>query len=558
MKSVEIWDELGNTCFKTGVLDKAVDAYGKAIEQKSQSGWSYSNLAAIYVQQGRFSDAIPLYQKSLELFTSHKVQAVLWGRLGNVYHHLNEHGKAIQAYQKADKIVPSRTSAKIGLTLPQDKVFIQPQVDLPAGKGVQPDYQDWQDDPVLVDPLSDNEESLDTAMETIPSEPDIFTDDLSKVANGIEENANVWNELGLVFFKVGAYDDAIDAYQKAIELEPAFGWLYSNLGQVYATQGKLAEAVNFYEKSIQHLPTNKEKAVSWTRLAGIYRQLGQYDEAMAAYQLADALNQTVAAPINEYRQVNLSLIIMNPGQTRAMDDIDDLVVSIRVHGIIQPLIVCPGKNEPGKYLLIAGRRRLEAARRAGLMDVPVIVRRVNDQEILELSINENIHSAGIDPFELANGYRQMVNDFDLSIEEISARVGRSCHSVANTMKVLELPDDQGQALDRKPLGHDQASVFQSLAATPPVAPGLQNNPTNEPGTDQMEDAEFNVDAVKTSGNPKADASPELWYRETENESAATLLDDDYYPEATSLLARAHHVLMCNPHIKRLVTPSYQA
>ena len=121
-----------------------------------------------------------------------------------------------------------------------------------------------------------------------------------------------------------------------------------------------------------------------------------------------------------------------------MDEIGDLAQSIRIFGIIQPLLVCPGRNESGKFTLISGRRRLEAARMAGLKEVPVIVRKATNQEILELSISENIHHLAVTPFDLAHSYMRMANEFELSIEEISTRISRSCHSVANTMKMLAL------------------------------------------------------------------------------------------------------------------------
>ena len=552
MKSSEIWNELGNTCFKAGLLEKAAAAYSKAIVKESQSGWSYSNLAAIYVQQGKFLDALPLYQKSLEFFTGYKEQAATWERLGSVYRLLNEYGKAIQAYQKAEKIVHLRAPKPIS-PFSQNKTWHDYDVDLPTGKILQSASQEQRTEPVQNTCGDEHAEYSNTAREQVHPESDF-----SKFKNGIEENANVWNELGLVLFKVGAYDDAIDAYKKAIELEPTYGYLYSNLGQVYVAQGRLAEAVDLYEKSIKLLSSDKDRAISWIRLGDIFRQLGQFDEALAACQLADALNQGAAVPTSEFRQLNLDFIMASPGQTRELDDLDDLVVSIRVHGIIQPLIVCPGRDRSGKYLLIAGRRRLEAARRAGLKEVPVIVRQASEQEILELSINENIHNAAVNPFELANGYRQMANEFDLSMEEISARVGRSCHSVANTMKVLELPDDARDALDCKSQSSDQADVImQSLAETHSVGFGLQDMPTLETVTDQNEQAGSQINTVKTSANPKLENSSKLWYLETENDSPAKRLDNDS-SETNSLLMRARHVLQCNPHAKRLwATPAYQ-
>ena len=548
MKSSEIWTELGNTYFKTGELDKAIDAYCKAIEQKTLSGWSYCNLATIYVQQGRLLEAIPLYQKSLELFSSLKDKAATWGRLGNIYRNLNEHGKAIQAYQKADEILPSQNCSNPSLLTSLERAINEPDIDL------QTEYDSVGEVNQSVQPLllsTDGTIKVDASVEIPTPVQGLSEGGSSKFENVIEQSATVWNELGLILFKVGSYDDAIDSFHKAIEIEPALGYLYSNLGQVYIAQGRLLEAVPLFEKSIELLLNKKDKAVSWNRLGDIYRQLGQFDEANAAYRLAEALNQVASMPVNEYRQVNQELITIYPGQARDFSDIDDLVGSIRIHGIIQPLVVCPGRNDPGKFALIAGQRRLEAARRLGLKEVPVIIRQASEEEILELSINENIHSAAISPFDLANMYRQLVNDFDLSIEEISIRVGRSCHSVANTMKVYDLPQETPQLLE----------VNDSLMSLPfdmtPITDQQAHKLEDQVGVCAAQGDEILINAVSMDSNSNENV-PTLWYLESENESVLAGAENLYSSDKSSLLSRAQNVLSCNQHSRRLwAAPSYR-
>src|SRR5688572_18676460 len=97
---------------------------------------------------------------------------------------------------------------------------------------------------------------------------------------------DIWNELGNIYFKVGAFDEAIDAYNKAIELDFRIGWLYSNLGFAYVRKGKFADAIPMYEKSIELLNNDEDKAVSWSRLGEVYQQLKQYEQAIRAYQKA--------------------------------------------------------------------------------------------------------------------------------------------------------------------------------------------------------------------------------------------------------------------------------
>jgi ParB/RepB/Spo0J family partition protein len=545
MKSSDIWNELGDTFFKVGEFDKAIDVYCKAIERKSQSAWSYSNLASIYVQQGKYLEAIPLYQKSLELFSNRKDQAAVWSRLGSVYHQLNEHGKAIQAYQKADEMMPNRPVIKFDLSLDRSGVDFLAPIGFAEELEIQESERSSQRNELQKNKLSPSLEGTE-----------IYKNVMNAGKDGYEESATTWNELGLILFKVGAYDDAIEAYQKAIVLDPNFGYFYSNLGQVFIIQGRLSEALENYEKSIKLVPMNKDKAIGWTRLGDIYRQLHQNDEAQAAYQLADALSKSTIVPSTEFRLINLDLLInSHTDKAREMQEIDDLVTSVRNHGIIQPLIVCPAKDQPGKFLLVAGRRRLEAARRVGLKEIPVIIRKVNDQEIFEISINENIHSVALDPFELANGYRQMANDFDLSLEEIAVRVGRSCHSSANTMKALEYVPESTQEkaqiqfheLIQKSLGDVQSEISDIKITGSDLILNANDGLSIQCETDSMP-----IFAGK-------EESPTLWYLEGENESTSVMSGEDNFPGNASLLARARHVLKGNPHAKRIwTTPSFRA
>ena len=100
----------------------------------------------------------------------------------------------------------------------------------------------------------------------------------------------LWNELGNLYFLSGAYDDAIVAYSKAIELDRWFAWPYSNLALAYVQKRRFVEAILLYQRSIELFTGDKDKAVSWNRLGNVYRRLNDYENAIAAYQRADALD----------------------------------------------------------------------------------------------------------------------------------------------------------------------------------------------------------------------------------------------------------------------------
>ena len=115
--------------------------------------------------------------------------------------------------------------------------------------------------------------------------------------------------------------------------------------------------------------------------------------------------------------------------------LQELVDSIRQHGIIQPLIVRP---VDGRHELIAGERRWRAAQELGLTEVPVIIRRASDLEVLEISLIENLQRADLNPIEEAQGYARLAGEFGLRQEDIALKVGRSRAAVANAMRLLDL------------------------------------------------------------------------------------------------------------------------
>jgi ParB family transcriptional regulator, chromosome partitioning protein len=145
-----------------------------------------------------------------------------------------------------------------------------------------------------------------------------------------------------------------------------------------------------------------------------------------------------SAPGERIQQIELDNLSASPLQPRkefAPEALQELVNSIREHGIIQPLIV---RQVNGRYELIAGERRWRAAQKLGLTKVPVIVRTANDLEVLELSLIENLQRADLSPIEEAQGYARLAGEFSLRQEDIAVKVGRSRAAVANAMRLLDL------------------------------------------------------------------------------------------------------------------------
>ena len=179
----------------------------------------------------------------------------------------------------------------------------------------------------------------------------------------------------------------------------------------------------------------------------------------------DALIPANAAPAAGVSQLPVSAVGRNPRQPRARlnpTELEELANSIREHGVIQPLIVAQS-GFPGQYTLIAGERRLEASKLAGLATVPAIIREASEEQLLEVALVENLQRSDLGPLETALAYKHLADDFGLSHEEIAAKVGKRRVTVTNTMRLLKLPQRILEALVAEEITEGHARVLLALA-----------------------------------------------------------------------------------------------
>lgn len=150
----------------------------------------------------------------------------------------------------------------------------------------------------------------------------------------------------------------------------------------------------------------------------------------------------------------------NPRKDFDPELLEDLTNSIREKGVMQPLLVRPSDQGPDVFEIIAGERRWRAAQRAGLHEVPVIVREVDDKEALELAIIENVQRADLNPLEEALGYGQLIEQFDYTQQDLAQVIGKSRSHVANTLRLLKLPEEVRGMLERGELtaGHARTLI----------------------------------------------------------------------------------------------------
>ena len=147
-----------------------------------------------------------------------------------------------------------------------------------------------------------------------------------------------------------------------------------------------------------------------------------------------------------------------PRHRFAENYLDELAESIRKNGIMQPIVVRRAPENADKYEIIAGERRWRAAQIAGLTEVPIIIRKIDDQQALELALVENIQRQDLTPLEEAAGYQRLIDEFSYTQEELSSTVGKSRSHVANLLRLLSLPESIKDYLDSDQLtmGHARA------------------------------------------------------------------------------------------------------
>ncbi|NLY44299.1 MAG: ParB/RepB/Spo0J family partition protein [Clostridiaceae bacterium] len=163
------------------------------------------------------------------------------------------------------------------------------------------------------------------------------------------------------------------------------------------------------------------------------------------------------------REVRISEIEPNQSQPRKRFDeekIESLAESIRTHGIIQPIIV--KRLETGFYQIIAGERRWRAAKIAGLKMIPVVVKDYDKRELIEVALIENLQREDLNPIEEAEAYYNLMQDYQLTQEEISARVGKSRSAIANALRLLNLPDSIKQMLIEEKITNGHARALLSI------------------------------------------------------------------------------------------------
>jgi ParB family chromosome partitioning protein len=180
-------------------------------------------------------------------------------------------------------------------------------------------------------------------------------------------------------------------------------------------------------------------------------------------ELAGAGKAGAAGPAEGLRQVPRESIVPNPKQPRkefAPESLQELADSIKEKGILSPILV--EEQAEGSYIIIAGERRWRAAELAGLREIPVIIRSYSEQEKLEIALIENIQRDDLTPIEEARAYKELMESASLGQEELAGRLGKNRSTIANALRLLKLPSEMQDALNRKELTSGHARAILSV------------------------------------------------------------------------------------------------
>ena len=181
--------------------------------------------------------------------------------------------------------------------------------------------------------------------------------------------------------------------------------------------------------------------------------------------LSNAPPPTPTAPGRSLLSLPIEAVERNPDQPRKRfeeERLDELAASIREHGVVEPILV---RREGGKYRIVAGERRWRAAQRAGLREVPAVLREASDREAFELALVENLQREDLNAIEQAEAYQVLLSDHGLTQEAVAKRVGKDRSSVANALRLLRLPEEVRDAVrdGRLDMGHARALLGLSDA-----------------------------------------------------------------------------------------------
>jgi tetratricopeptide (TPR) repeat protein len=693
MSELELWNELGNLYFSTGVHDKAIRAYLKAIELDPDCAQSYGNLATIYTRQGNFAEAIPLYQKAIELLSDPGDKALLWTSMGDAYRQIEDQGNAVASYMKADELDP-QAAAPLDPPIseprnggpdpsiedtPPPEAISQPESDEgeraseaepgsgkravddneaiiaepsplrlggsllsetnedgdvvffipappnpdpgpagPSGEAPQPVYSD-QDEAIAGDAsrmlasgmLQWRKGELDKAAGTLKNALDLakrlndswlealclniiahVETDLQRFDQAIQcyeqaaalapEHIFPWDNLGLLYNKIGLYQKALEAFQAAVKRYPRDPVSWNGMGDTYHKLGRKEDAIAAYQRgnSFEKKSSEKDSAVVcqmvlradpanvqvWAELAGIYFDDGACEDAIDAYR-------KVVALLNRPKDKAIVWHRIGAAYSR-LNDLDSAVVAYQKAVELDPDTAAfqealaqarQAQEEPAESEERQQEAPGDAAEEPPHSRLPAFDQSQPETQAGAEADPEPVHASGPVPPAAESGQAYWV------VFEPSAAVGTRFsaepHS-SRTTRAVRHPEPELDVLTEEPPQAAAAEAFpESLPADEPAEPPLQEIPGQGPeATAEVaeEPAEITADSIPLTLVENVPQHPDVKSHSLDNDIAAyrrvteinphndrawdalgnMLLEVDLYHEAITALERA---IALQPH-----------
>ncbi len=283
------WFNLGNVHTSNARFNKAVKAYRQAIKLDADHPWTYNNLGWVRHYQGHPEEAIEHYQKAIELHTDPTQKATTWNYLGDVYQTQQQPNEAIKAYSQAVQLYPTfgRPWNSLGdmyRAVGREEGVVQAyQRAIEYEPAFAPPYHS------LGQIFKDRGAYMQAAT--------FYRHAIERHTQDVDRAAS-WNGLGDVYRLLEQFPQAIEGYQKAIELNPTEAWPYHNLAFIHKNMEQYHQAVPLYQQAIERFNNDRDKAVAWNNLGNVYGFLGHNQDAIEAYKQAINLDDTYALPWN--------------------------------------------------------------------------------------------------------------------------------------------------------------------------------------------------------------------------------------------------------------------
>jgi ParB family chromosome partitioning protein len=393
------------------------------------SFYFWDEMAAKCLKSERYQEAIQSYRHALEATDDNASQASVWANIGNIFLTIQDIPAAVDAFLSASRLDPTSYDFDCILERITANGYLDEKAMLMAK-----DMYTLESVKTAQESEAVLEESLDEVFAAEPEQPETISEPV------VDEPATV------------------------VDAEPVEPISSNEVNQ------PVAEAV-----SVEETPDEAEAIISVAEIAPTLEPV--FEETEQTTEGTECITDDPAGErgagtepelVKLYMLIPVTEIVENPLHLRVEMKSDELVESVRQFGILQPLVVT--RMDDGKYMVVTGNRRLEAARLAGLEYVPAVVRTATEREFLELALIENIQRVNLDPLELAEAYHLLIENFGLSADLIAASIGKNASVVMAAIDLLKLTEEGKQALQERSIseGHARALVEIDL-------PALQNN-----------------------------------------------------------------------------------